>query len=83
MWRSDGQCRTLLLFINSLTDHFSLFSAEFEKGVAEGTVDPAFNPVVAVRLSVQKDSAVWAIVSEVCVLYLSYTPHFEDMDHLY
>ncbi|KAI7808992.1 hypothetical protein IRJ41_024399 [Triplophysa rosa] len=42
--------------------------AEFEKGVAEGTVDPAFNPVVAVRLSVQKDSAVWAIISEVYIV---------------
>uniref|UniRef100_A0A671K4X1 Alpha-1,3-mannosyl-glycoprotein 4-beta-N-acetylglucosaminyltransferase A n=1 Tax=Sinocyclocheilus anshuiensis TaxID=1608454 RepID=A0A671K4X1_9TELE len=39
----------------------------FEKGVAEGTVDPAFNPVVAVRLTVQKNSAVWAIISEVCI----------------
>uniref|UniRef100_A0A9J8C1V5 Alpha-1,3-mannosyl-glycoprotein 4-beta-N-acetylglucosaminyltransferase A n=1 Tax=Cyprinus carpio carpio TaxID=630221 RepID=A0A9J8C1V5_CYPCA len=44
--------------------------AQFEKGVAEGTVDPAFNPVVAVRLTVQKDSAVWAIISEVCMLPL-------------
>lgn len=44
--------------------------AQFEKGVAEGTVDPAFNPVVAVRLTVQKDSAVWAIISEVCLLPL-------------
>lgn len=44
--------------------------AQFEKGVAEGTVDPAFNPVVAVRLAVQKDSAVWAIISEVCMLPL-------------
>lgn len=39
--------------------------AQFERGVAEGTVDPVFNPVVAVRLKVQKDSAVWAIVSEI------------------
>uniref|UniRef100_A0A8C6PHZ5 Alpha-1,3-mannosyl-glycoprotein 4-beta-N-acetylglucosaminyltransferase A n=1 Tax=Nothobranchius furzeri TaxID=105023 RepID=A0A8C6PHZ5_NOTFU len=37
----------------------------FEKGVAEGAVDPSFNPVVALRLSVLKDSAVWAILSEV------------------
>uniref|UniRef100_A0A672SI70 Alpha-1,3-mannosyl-glycoprotein 4-beta-N-acetylglucosaminyltransferase A n=1 Tax=Sinocyclocheilus grahami TaxID=75366 RepID=A0A672SI70_SINGR len=46
---------------------FSLFLslARFEKGVAEGTVDPAFNPVVAVRLTVQKNSAVWAIISEI------------------
>uniref|UniRef100_A0A8C6PGX3 Alpha-1,3-mannosyl-glycoprotein 4-beta-N-acetylglucosaminyltransferase A n=1 Tax=Nothobranchius furzeri TaxID=105023 RepID=A0A8C6PGX3_NOTFU len=36
----------------------------FEKGVAEGAVDPSFNPVVALRLSVLKDSAVWAILSE-------------------
>uniref|UniRef100_A0A672H395 Alpha-1,3-mannosyl-glycoprotein 4-beta-N-acetylglucosaminyltransferase A n=1 Tax=Salarias fasciatus TaxID=181472 RepID=A0A672H395_SALFA len=37
----------------------------FEKGVAEGAVDPSFNPVVALRLSVLKDSAVWAILSEI------------------
>uniref|UniRef100_A0A8D3C4T5 Alpha-1,3-mannosyl-glycoprotein 4-beta-N-acetylglucosaminyltransferase A n=1 Tax=Scophthalmus maximus TaxID=52904 RepID=A0A8D3C4T5_SCOMX len=38
---------------------------QFERGVAEGAVDPSFNPVLALRLSVLKDSAVWAIVSEV------------------
>uniref|UniRef100_A0A3P9JE21 Alpha-1,3-mannosyl-glycoprotein 4-beta-N-acetylglucosaminyltransferase A n=1 Tax=Oryzias latipes TaxID=8090 RepID=A0A3P9JE21_ORYLA len=37
----------------------------FEKGVAEGVVDPSFNPIIALRLSVQKDSAVWAILSEI------------------
>lgn len=40
-------------------------SGHFEKGVAEGAVDPSFNPVVALRLAVLKDSAVWAILSEV------------------
>uniref|UniRef100_A0A8D3E803 Alpha-1,3-mannosyl-glycoprotein 4-beta-N-acetylglucosaminyltransferase A n=1 Tax=Scophthalmus maximus TaxID=52904 RepID=A0A8D3E803_SCOMX len=38
---------------------------QFERGVAEGAVDPSFNPVLALRLSVLKDSAVWAIVSEI------------------
>uniref|UniRef100_A0A8C7NUE2 Alpha-1,3-mannosyl-glycoprotein 4-beta-N-acetylglucosaminyltransferase A n=1 Tax=Oncorhynchus mykiss TaxID=8022 RepID=A0A8C7NUE2_ONCMY len=38
---------------------------QFEKGVAEGAVDTSFNPVVALRLSVVQDSAVWAILSEV------------------
>nr|XP_029503460.1 alpha-1,3-mannosyl-glycoprotein 4-beta-N-acetylglucosaminyltransferase A isoform X1 [Oncorhynchus nerka] len=38
---------------------------QFEKGVAEGAVDASFNPVVALRLSVIKDSAVWAILSEI------------------
>uniref|UniRef100_A0AAQ5WZ83 Alpha-1,3-mannosyl-glycoprotein 4-beta-N-acetylglucosaminyltransferase A n=1 Tax=Amphiprion ocellaris TaxID=80972 RepID=A0AAQ5WZ83_AMPOC len=38
---------------------------QFEKGVAEGAVDPSLNPVLALRLSVLKDSAVWAILSEV------------------
>lgn len=33
--------------------------------MAEGAVDPSLNPVVALRLSVLKDSAVWAILSEV------------------
>lgn len=42
-----------------------IHTGHFEKGVAEGVVDPSFNPVVALRLSVLKDSAVWAIVSEV------------------
>uniref|UniRef100_A0A665WW88 Alpha-1,3-mannosyl-glycoprotein 4-beta-N-acetylglucosaminyltransferase A n=1 Tax=Echeneis naucrates TaxID=173247 RepID=A0A665WW88_ECHNA len=41
---------------------------QFEKGVADGAVDPSFNPVVALRLSVLKDSAVWAILSEVTCL---------------
>lgn len=40
-------------------------SGHFEKGLAEGAVDPSFNPVMALRLSVLKDSAVWAILSEV------------------
>lgn len=40
-------------------------TGQFVKGVAEGAVDPSFNPVVALRLSVLKDSAVWAILSEV------------------
>lgn len=39
--------------------------AEFENGMAEGKVDAALNPVAAVRLTVLKDSAVWAIISEV------------------
>uniref|UniRef100_A0A8C7N5C1 Alpha-1,3-mannosyl-glycoprotein 4-beta-N-acetylglucosaminyltransferase A n=1 Tax=Oncorhynchus kisutch TaxID=8019 RepID=A0A8C7N5C1_ONCKI len=38
---------------------------QFEKGVAEGAVDTSFNPVVALRLSVVQDSAVWAILSEI------------------
>uniref|UniRef100_A0A3B4A892 Alpha-1,3-mannosyl-glycoprotein 4-beta-N-acetylglucosaminyltransferase A n=1 Tax=Periophthalmus magnuspinnatus TaxID=409849 RepID=A0A3B4A892_9GOBI len=40
-------------------------TGQFEKGVAEGAVDPSLNPVLALRLSVHKDSAVWAILSEV------------------
>uniref|UniRef100_A0A8C6WUP8 Alpha-1,3-mannosyl-glycoprotein 4-beta-N-acetylglucosaminyltransferase A n=1 Tax=Neogobius melanostomus TaxID=47308 RepID=A0A8C6WUP8_9GOBI len=42
-----------------------ILPVSFEKGVAEGAVDPSLNPVVALRLSVLKDSAVWAILSEV------------------
>ena len=45
-------------------------SGHFEKGVAEGAVDPAFNPVVALRLSVVKDSAVWSILSEVSLSFI-------------
>lgn len=44
-------------------------SGHFEKGVAEGAVDPSFNPVLALRLSVLKNSAVWAILSEVSDKY--------------
>uniref|UniRef100_A0A8C1ULG7 Alpha-1,3-mannosyl-glycoprotein 4-beta-N-acetylglucosaminyltransferase A n=1 Tax=Cyprinus carpio TaxID=7962 RepID=A0A8C1ULG7_CYPCA len=51
--------------VNEKTHSQLDLDAQFEKGVAEGTVDPAFNPVVAVRLTVQKDSAVWAIISEI------------------
>lgn len=46
--------------------------AEFQNGVAEGKVDPVFNPIAAVRLTVMKDSAVWAIVSEVSQSYTSH-----------
>uniref|UniRef100_A0A8C7GYY6 Alpha-1,3-mannosyl-glycoprotein 4-beta-N-acetylglucosaminyltransferase A n=1 Tax=Oncorhynchus kisutch TaxID=8019 RepID=A0A8C7GYY6_ONCKI len=45
--------------------HSDNIQMTFEKGVAEGAVDASFNPVVALRLSVIKDSAVWAILSEV------------------
>lgn len=37
----------------------------FSKGVAEGEVDPAFGPLEALRLSIQTDSPVWVILSEV------------------
>ncbi|OXB59430.1 hypothetical protein ASZ78_004789 [Callipepla squamata] len=38
----------------------------FSKGVAEGEVDPSFGPLEAIRLSIQTDSPVWIILSEVC-----------------
>lgn len=44
---------------------YKKFTGHFDKGVAEGAVHPSFNPVLALRLSVLKDSAVWAILSEV------------------
>uniref|UniRef100_A0A669CTX1 Alpha-1,3-mannosyl-glycoprotein 4-beta-N-acetylglucosaminyltransferase A n=1 Tax=Oreochromis niloticus TaxID=8128 RepID=A0A669CTX1_ORENI len=47
-------------------------TGQFEKGVAEGAVDPSLNPVVALRLSVLKDSAVWAILSEEYIVILIY-----------
>ncbi|KAK2117626.1 Alpha-1,3-mannosyl-glycoprotein 4-beta-N-acetylglucosaminyltransferase B [Saguinus oedipus] len=37
----------------------------FYKGVAEGGVDPAFGPLEALCLSIQKDSPVWVILSEI------------------
>lgn len=37
----------------------------FYKGVAQGEVDPAFGPLEALRLSIQTDSPVWVILSEV------------------
>lgn len=37
----------------------------FSKGIAEGEVDPSFGPLEAVRLSIQTDSPVWIILSEV------------------
>lgn len=49
---------------------FIKHTGQFEKGVAEGAVDPSLNPVVALRLSVLKDSAVWAILSEVSQSHL-------------
>uniref|UniRef100_A0A8C1UEH3 Alpha-1,3-mannosyl-glycoprotein 4-beta-N-acetylglucosaminyltransferase A n=1 Tax=Cyprinus carpio TaxID=7962 RepID=A0A8C1UEH3_CYPCA len=60
---SDAELKTKEKYKRTEDRFYKL--AQFEKGVAEGTVDPAFNPVVAVRLTVQKDSAVWAIISEI------------------
>ncbi|XP_055287180.1 alpha-1,3-mannosyl-glycoprotein 4-beta-N-acetylglucosaminyltransferase B [Moschus berezovskii] len=37
----------------------------FSKGVAQGEVDPAFGPLEALRLSIQTDSPVWVILSEI------------------
>uniref|UniRef100_A0A8U7MYG0 Alpha-1,3-mannosyl-glycoprotein 4-beta-N-acetylglucosaminyltransferase B n=1 Tax=Corvus moneduloides TaxID=1196302 RepID=A0A8U7MYG0_CORMO len=37
----------------------------FSKGIAEGEVDPSFGPLEAIRLSIQTDSPVWIILSEV------------------
>uniref|UniRef100_A0A673KB81 Alpha-1,3-mannosyl-glycoprotein 4-beta-N-acetylglucosaminyltransferase A n=1 Tax=Sinocyclocheilus rhinocerous TaxID=307959 RepID=A0A673KB81_9TELE len=65
---SDAELKTKEKYKQTEDRFYKL--AQFEKGVAEGTVDPAFNPVVAVRLTVQKNSAVWAIISEVCMLPL-------------
>uniref|UniRef100_W5M098 Alpha-1,3-mannosyl-glycoprotein 4-beta-N-acetylglucosaminyltransferase A n=1 Tax=Lepisosteus oculatus TaxID=7918 RepID=W5M098_LEPOC len=44
---------------------------QFENGVAEGTVDSRFNPVAALRLNVLRDSAVWAILSEIHIKRVS------------
>lgn len=48
-------------------DRFSALPSpgSFHKGVAEGEVDPAFGPLEALRLSIQTDSPVWVILSEV------------------
>lgn len=48
-------------------DQFSALPSpgSFYKGVAEGEVDPAFGPLEALRLSIQTDSPVWVILSEV------------------
>ncbi|KAI3356375.1 hypothetical protein L3Q82_017601 [Scortum barcoo] len=56
---------------------------QFVKGVAEGVVDPSFNPVVALRLSVLKDSAVWAILSEVIdkgIILCTMPKYYEDKE---
>ncbi|XP_025063617.1 alpha-1,3-mannosyl-glycoprotein 4-beta-N-acetylglucosaminyltransferase B isoform X2 [Alligator sinensis] len=39
----------------------------FLKGVAEGEVDPSFGPLEAIRLSIQTDSPVWIILSEIFI----------------
>uniref|UniRef100_A0A8C9RNF2 Alpha-1,3-mannosyl-glycoprotein 4-beta-N-acetylglucosaminyltransferase A n=1 Tax=Scleropages formosus TaxID=113540 RepID=A0A8C9RNF2_SCLFO len=41
------------------------FSKNFENGVTEGSLDPVFNPVAAMRLAVQRNSSVWVVLSEV------------------
>lgn len=55
----------LIIIVQIKTICLLKHTGHFEKGVAEGAVDPSFNPVVALRLSVLKESAVWAILSEV------------------
>uniref|UniRef100_A0A3Q2YLY1 Alpha-1,3-mannosyl-glycoprotein 4-beta-N-acetylglucosaminyltransferase B n=1 Tax=Hippocampus comes TaxID=109280 RepID=A0A3Q2YLY1_HIPCM len=39
----------------------------FQKGIAEGEVDPTFGPLEAIRLSVISDSPVWIILSEIFI----------------
>uniref|UniRef100_A0A8C3QFC2 Alpha-1,3-mannosyl-glycoprotein 4-beta-N-acetylglucosaminyltransferase B n=1 Tax=Cyanoderma ruficeps TaxID=181631 RepID=A0A8C3QFC2_9PASS len=39
----------------------------FSKGIAEGEVDPSFGPLEAIRLSIQTDSPVWIILSEIFI----------------
>lgn len=39
----------------------------FSNGIVEGEVDPAFGPLEAIRLSIQTDSPVWVILSEIFI----------------
>ncbi|XP_072771006.1 alpha-1,3-mannosyl-glycoprotein 4-beta-N-acetylglucosaminyltransferase B isoform X2 [Nerophis lumbriciformis] len=39
----------------------------FQKGIAEGEVDPTFGPLEAMRLTVMTDSPVWIILSEIFI----------------
>ncbi|XP_044137044.1 alpha-1,3-mannosyl-glycoprotein 4-beta-N-acetylglucosaminyltransferase B isoform X2 [Bufo gargarizans] len=39
----------------------------FNKGIAEGEVDSSFGPLEALRLSIQTDSPVWVILSEIFI----------------
>ncbi|KAG8438973.1 hypothetical protein GDO86_005236 [Hymenochirus boettgeri] len=39
----------------------------FNKGIAEGEVDSTFGPLEALRLSIQTDSPVWVILSEIFI----------------
>ncbi|XP_077466588.1 alpha-1,3-mannosyl-glycoprotein 4-beta-N-acetylglucosaminyltransferase B [Stigmatopora argus] len=39
----------------------------FQKGIAEGEVDPDFGPLEAIRLTVISDSPVWIILSEIFI----------------
>ena len=49
----------------SAASHCCAPPGSFYKGVAQGEVDPAFGPLEALRLSIQTDSPVWVILSEV------------------
>lgn len=42
-----------------------IFLGKFEKGVGEGTIDAALQPISALRLVVQDDSDFWAVLREV------------------
>lgn len=50
---------------HSCLSHVLSPPGSFSKGVAEGEVDPSFGPLEAIRLSIQTDSPVWIILSEV------------------
>lgn len=56
----EGRGRSL-----GTTSHCCTPPGSFYKGVAQGEVDPAFGPLEALRLSIQTDSPVWVILSEV------------------
>uniref|UniRef100_H3AA99 Alpha-1,3-mannosyl-glycoprotein 4-beta-N-acetylglucosaminyltransferase A n=1 Tax=Latimeria chalumnae TaxID=7897 RepID=H3AA99_LATCH len=49
------------------TEDGFFITGSFVNGEAEGPVDPSLNPISAIRLSVLKDSPVWAILNEIHV----------------
>lgn len=58
------------------------FLGSFNKGIAEGEVEPSFGPLEALRLSIQTDSPVWVILSEVCSIYLNTSASVKPGSHI-
>lgn len=57
--------RSLIAVVNHFVTVFFWFLGAFEEGLAKGKIDTRLQPIRALRLVVQSDAEVWAVLSEV------------------